>query len=218
MQRQGEFGQILTRRHDVRVKRLIQQENLQTRPAAERFPRRSAPGALKVRGRGRREQSENAGAERWGAKILNLPPERRFQTAAANSGQFWTAPAKRSDDGAFASGGGVGRWNTVAAGESGVALRFPPQSKTTSVSPQAATPAEGLGSVSDSAAWKRGSSASPRLSRDDAVGFGERRRLCATISAALFGEIKWSDEVCSATPQTKRRRRVLPSFYGMDSA
>jgi len=46
------------------------------------------------------------------------------------TGVSWTAPAERSDDGAFA---GVTRQRTkkhLGALESGVALRFPPQSKT----------------------------------------------------------------------------------------
>jgi hypothetical protein len=47
----------------------------------------------------------------------------------ANPDRFWTASAERSDDGAFAGGGGTGFLNAVTAGESGVALRFPPQSK-----------------------------------------------------------------------------------------
>ena len=42
---------------------------------------------------------------------------------------FWTAVAERSDDTAFERKAGAGCEDARRAGESGVALRFPPQSK-----------------------------------------------------------------------------------------
>ena len=40
-----------------------------------------------------------------------------------------------------------------------------------------------------------------------------RRRIVNTILAHRSVCEKWSDEVCGETPQTTRRRRVLPFFY-----
>jgi len=51
----------------------------------------------------------------------------------------WTAPAERSGDGALAGGDGADRFHAAAAGESGVAQRFPPQSKTALARSQPAT-------------------------------------------------------------------------------
>jgi hypothetical protein len=42
---------------------------------------------------------------------------------------FWTAPAERSDDGAFARATRHRTANSLCSFEGGVALRFPPQSK-----------------------------------------------------------------------------------------
>jgi hypothetical protein len=44
--------------------------------------------------------------------------------------RFWTAPAERSGDGAFARMKIELRADAFPPGESGVALRLPPQSKT----------------------------------------------------------------------------------------
>jgi hypothetical protein len=48
----------------------------------------------------------------------------------SKNGASWTAPAKRSDDGAFVRAVYERIKESLCARESGVALRFPPQSMT----------------------------------------------------------------------------------------
>jgi hypothetical protein len=70
----------------------------------------------------------NAARRFLGAKRATISGSSLHQQA--NSARFWTAPAERSDDGAFERTRSADDSNPRGACESGVALRLPPQSKT----------------------------------------------------------------------------------------
>jgi hypothetical protein len=91
---------------------------------------RSGDGALVRTGRERTKETLRPGES---GVAPRFPPQSKIAGAGEpgvnHSGTFWSAPAERSGDGALVRTGRERTLETLRPGESGVALRFPPQSK-----------------------------------------------------------------------------------------